>query len=169
MAGYLFDTSVLIALVDPQSTFNRAAKDVIAAMQEGDLQFVSSISFGEIHTGIETNLRIRGQRPPNAQQTLTLAQTHGLLTIDDHVARSYGALKAAMVARYMPNASRAQRGRFLENWIDQATGLRLGVNENDLWICAQAIERDIFVVSTDGDFERVREAEPRLKLILLTT
>ena len=87
--------------------------------------------------------------------------------VNEHVAHAYGNLKAAMVARYMPNATRAQRGQFLETWINQATGLRLGVNENDIWICSQALERDIFVMSADGDFERIREAEPRLRLILL--
>jgi predicted nucleic acid-binding protein len=167
VAGYLLDTSVLIALVDSQSPFSRAANDAMASMQSSDLQFVSSISFGEIHTGIEANFRIRGQRPPNAQHTLALARTHSLLVVDEHVAHTYGGLKAAMVVRYMPNASRSQRGQFLENWINQATGLRLGINENDIWICAQALERDIFVISTDSDFERVREAEPRLKLLSL--
>src|SRR5579862_2097169 len=158
MAGYLFDTSVLIALVDARNRFNGAANDALAAMQVNDLQFVSSISVGEIYTGIETNFRVRGVRPPNAQQTLALAQARSLLTVNEHVAQAYGSLKAAMVTRYMPNTNRSQRGHFLENWIDQATGLRLGVNENDLWICSQALERDIFVVSTDGDFERIREA-----------
>lgn len=167
MAAYLFDTSALIALVDPRNSFNKAVNDALSAMQSSDLQFVSSISFGEIHTGIETNVRIRGQRPPNAQQTLALAEKHSLLTVDQNVARTYGVLKAAMVAHYMPHSSRSQRGQFLENWINQATGLRLGINENDIWICSQALERDISVISTDGDFERVREAEPRLKLLLL--
>lgn len=168
MAGYLLDTSVLIALVDRQNAFHQSATDFTAAMTEADLQFVSSISFGEIHTGIETNFRVRGTRPPNAQQTLALAQTHSLLAVEEHVARSYGALKAAMVTHFMPNASRSQRGHFIENWISMATGLRLCVNKNDLWICAQALERDIHVVSTDSDFERVREAEARLRLTLLT-
>ena len=167
MAGYLFDTSALIALVDPRNEFSRVANDLINAMQADDLQFVSSISFGEIYTGIEVNFRVRGTRPPNAQQTLALAETHSLLTVDEHVGKAYGDLKAAMIVHYMPNASRSQRGQFLESWINQATGLRLGINENDLWICAQALERDIFLVSTDGDFNRVREAEPKLKLILL--
>lgn len=167
MAGYLLDTSVLIALVDPRSPFNRAANDVMAAMLPTDLQFVSSISFGEIHTGIEVNFNVRGQRPPNAQQTLALALTHSLLIVDEHVAQTYGALKAAMVVRYMPNSSKSQRGQFIENWINHATGLRLGINENDIWICAQALERDIWMVSTDSDFDRVREAEPRLNLLLL--
>ncbi|HZP78644.1 MAG TPA: PIN domain-containing protein [Pseudolabrys sp.] len=72
-----------------------------------------------------------------------------------------------MVVHYMPNASRAQRGQFIENWINAATGFRLGINENDIWICSQALERNIIVVSTDRDFERVRDAEPRLNLLLL--
>ncbi len=167
MAGYLLDTSVLIALVDPANRFHGAANSTVGAMLATDLQFVSSVTLGEIHTGIESNLRTRGTRPPNAQQTLSLAQARSPLVIDENVAHSYGSLKAAMVARYMPNAGRSRRSAFIENWIDQATGLRLGVNENDLWVCAQALERDIFVIAADSDFQKIADAESRLKLILL--
>lgn len=168
MAAYLLDTSVLIAMVDSKNPFSQAVSDFVSAMSATDLQFVSSISLGEIHTGIEINFRNRGSRPPNAQQTLAQAQSRVLLAVDEHVAKTYGELKAAMVARYMPNASRARRGQFIENWIDLATGARLGINENDLWICSQALERDITVVTTDSDFDRVRDAEAKLKLLRLT-
>lgn len=161
------DTSVLIALVDPTHRVHVSATALVGRMQPTDLQFVSSVSLGEIHTGIETNLLARGTRPPNAQLTLAQAQARSPLIVDEHVARFYGMLKAAMVVHYMPNVSRSRRGAFIENWIDQATGQRLGVNENDLWICAQALERDIYVVAADSDFQRVAVAEPRLKLILL--
>lgn len=165
MAGYLFDTSTLIALVNRASVFHQPAADFVAALSMGDLQFVSSISLGELHSGVESAFAIKGQRPLTAEQTLKRAETYDLLDVNRHVALSYGHLKAAMAARFLKKAS--QRRGHLEEWIDNATGSRLNVNENDLWICAQAYERDICVVACDRDFERVRVAAPDLKLHLI--
>jgi predicted nucleic acid-binding protein len=95
------------------------------------------------------------------------AQARTLLTVSVHVAEAYGDLKAAMVAHYMPKASKAKPPGHLEDWINHATGKRLAVNENDLWICAQAFERDLHVLTCDQDFDRIREAEPRLNVNLL--
>ena len=165
MAGYLFDTSTLIALVNPASVFHQPATDFVAALGVDDLQFVSTISLGELHSGVESAFAIKGQRPLTAEQTLKRAENYGLLEVDRHVALSYGQLKAAMAARFLKKAS--QRRAHLEEWIDNATGSRLNVNENDLWICAQAHERDICVVACDRDFERVRVAAPNLQLHII--
>jgi predicted nucleic acid-binding protein len=108
---------------------------------------------------------IKGQRPLTAAQTLKQAETYDLLEVDRHVALSYGQLKAAMAARFLKKSS--QRRAHLEEWIDNATGSRLNVNENDLWICAHAHERDICVVACDRDFERVRVAAPDFQLHLI--
>ncbi|HBI18446.1 MULTISPECIES: type II toxin-antitoxin system VapC family toxin [unclassified Brevundimonas] len=167
MAGYLFDTSMLIALTNARSPFHQPANDFLASLAGEDLQFVSSVSLGELQSGVDSIFAIKGQRPVTAQQTLKQAEAYDLLVVDRHVALSYGRLKAAMVAKFLPKAS--QRRSHLEDWIDNATGARLAVNENDLWICAQAHERDICVVACDHDFERVQAAEPTLKLKLVTS
>jgi len=167
MAGYLLDTSVLIALVDPKHVLHHAAQQAIAAMTDADLQFVSAISIGEIRTGVASVQRIHGRTPVHATQTLAGAQARTLLTVSVHVAEAYGDLKAAMVAHFMPKASKAKPPAHLEDWINHATGKRLAVNENDLWICAQAFERDLHVLTCDQDFDRIREAEPRLNVNVL--
>lgn len=165
MAGYLFDTSTLIALMNDRHAFHRAANDFMDALAEQDLRFVSPISLGELHSGVESIFAIKGQRPLTAAQTLQRAESYGRLAIDHHVARVYGQLKAAMASRFLAKAS--ARRSHLEDWIDNVTGSRLNVNENDLWICAQGFERDLIIVSCDSDFRRVREAEPRLQLELI--
>lgn len=168
MAGFLLDTSVLIALIDPAHEFHAAASASIAAMDDSDLQFVSTISIGEIRTGVVSVQRIHGRTPIHATKVLTAAETRMLLPVNSHVASAYGDLKAAMVSRFMPKASRSKPPSHLEDWIHHATGKRLAVNENDLWICAQGLERDLHVITCDRDFARVREAEPRLALTVLS-
>lgn len=163
MAGYLLDTSVLIALVDPKSSRHKAAHRAISLMSPSDLQFVSAISIGEISTGVAGIQRVHGKTPLHAHQVLAEAQARSVLNVTVQVGECFGALKAAMAARFMPNSKR--KPPYLEDWIvDVATGKRLGINENDLWICAQGYERDLNVLTCDKDFERVQEAEPSLKV-----
>jgi predicted nucleic acid-binding protein len=169
MAGYLLDTSLLIALVDPRHVLHAVATGAINAMQQSDLQFVSAVSIGEIRTGVASVQRIHGRTPVYATQVLAAAQSRSLLPINTHVAETYGDLKAAMVSRFMSKASKNKPPSHLEDWIDHATGKRLGINENDLWICAQGFERELKMLTCDADFERVQEAEPRLALTVLRT
>lgn len=167
MPAYLLDTSVLVALVDPNRVLHNAAKSAIDMMAGDDLQFVSAISIGEIRTGVVSVQRIHGRTPVYATKVLAEAQARSLLLINAHVAEAYGDLKAAMVSKFMPKSSRSKSPAHLEDWIDHATGKRLGINENDLWICAQGFERDLHVITCDTDFARVQEAEPRLALSVL--
>lgn len=166
MAGYLLDTSVLIALVDSKHTHHAAARRALSLMSASDLQFVSAISIGEISTGVASIQKVHGRTPLHAYQVLAEAQSRSVLNVTPQVGEAYGALKAAMAAYFMPNSK--NRPAFLEDWIvDVVTGKRLGINENDLWICAQGFERDLNILSCDGDFERVQKAEPRLKVQIL--
>lgn len=158
---------MLVALVDPNRVLHNAAKSAIDMMAGDDLQFVSAISIGEIRTGVVSVQRIHGRTPVYATKVLAEAQARSLLLINAHVAEAYGDLKAAMVSKFMPKSSRSKSPAHLEDWIDHATGKRLGINENDLWICAQGFERDLHVITCDTDFARVQEAEPRLALSVL--
>ncbi len=167
MAGYLLDTSILIALVDPAHVLHATATAAIDAMSGNDLQYVSAVSIGEIRTGVATVQKIHGRTPTHASNVLAAAQARMLLSINTQVAITYGDLKAAMVSTFMPKASRNKPPAHLEDWIDHATGKRLGINENDLWICAQGFERDLLVLTCDGDFMRVQAAEPRLAVSVL--
>lgn len=167
MTGYLLDTSVLIALVDPAHVLHASVAAVVDAMDGDDLQYVSAISIGEIRTGVASVQSIHGRTPIHANQVLAAAQARTLLSINTQVAITYGDLKAAMVSRFMAKASGNKARGHLEDWIDHATGKRLGINENDLWICAQGFERDLHVLTCDGDFTRVQAAEPRLALSVL--
>ena len=167
MTGYLLDTSVLIALVDPAHVLHGTVTAAVDAMSGDDLQYVSAVSIGEIRTGVASVQNIHGRTPIHASQVLAAAQARTLLSINTQVAVTYGDLKAAMVSTFMPKASRKKPHAHLEDWIDHATGKRLGINENDLWICAQGFERDLHVLTCDGDFTRVQAAEPRLALSVL--
>jgi len=58
--------------------------------------------------------------------------------------------------------------RWVEAWSDRVTGQLLQIDENDLWIAAQAVERNLVVVTSDPDFTHViAPAVPELRVQLV--
>ena len=56
----------------------------------------------------------------------------------------------------------------MEGWSDRVTGQLLQIDENDLWIAAQAVERNLVVVTSDPDFIRIiKLAVPELRVELV--
>jgi tRNA(fMet)-specific endonuclease VapC len=60
----------------------------------------------------------------------------------------YGSIRAALFERYAPRDKRAKRFR-LGQLTDPVSELELGIQENDVWIAAQAIEYNLVLVSND--------------------
>jgi predicted nucleic acid-binding protein len=56
--------------------------------------------------------------------------------------------------------------RWIEDWIEMGSDKRLQIDENDLWICAQAKERDLVVVTGDVDIRRLSSFDPDLRILL---
>ena len=79
----------------------------------------------------------------------------------------YAQLKADMAKRYLPNASKKGRPRWLEDWVDKTKGKKLGIDENDLWMCAQAKERELILVTTDRGMQRISDADQLVELLIL--
>lgn len=70
--------------------------------------------------------------------------------MDSEVAHVYGQLKAGVVHRFGPREKSKRRRVKIE---------QLGVSENDLWIAAIGIRYALTIVSSDSDFERIREVQ----------
>ena len=50
--------------------------------------------------------------------------------------------------------------RWIEDWVDRGSGKKLQIDESDLWIAAVATERDLTVITGDGDMRTLaRSAE----------
>jgi predicted nucleic acid-binding protein len=76
-------------------------------------------------------------------------------------------LKTALAKTYLTKLFKRDRPRWLENWVDKSTGQTLQVDENDLWICAQARERDLIVVTADSRIDRISNADLSLRLLVI--
>jgi predicted nucleic acid-binding protein len=84
-----------------------------------------------------------------------------------HTAAEYAELKANLANTYLAKLLRRDRPRWVENWIDKATGQALQVDENDLWMCAQARERQLVMITADAKMERVSRADASVRLQII--
>src|ERR1051326_8570598 len=101
---------------------------------------------------------------PNAANMLRIARSYPRLDVSHHTAAAYAELKSTVAIYHLPNVTRRHRTKWVEDWISQFTGKALGVDDNDLWICAQAREMNFVVVANDK-MQRIREADPHLRFL----
>lgn len=74
----------------------------------------------------------------------------------------YGSLRASVFEKYAPNAKR-RSGLRPAQLIDPVTSQELGIQENDLWIAAQALEYNLVFVTNDK-MERMRDVCEELQI-----
>lgn len=116
--------------------------------------WISSITWGEIEYGY------RAQKEKEQSLEVEFRQfIHDIspivLDVDRHTASEYGRIRGRIFNRFSPKEKRQKRLR-PEQLIDPISGIELEIDENDLWIVAQAVTRDMTLVSNDK-LKRIRE------------
>lgn len=167
MNGYLLETNTLSALLGPDHPKHAAAVATVETLPNDALKFISCVALAELQFGKELVTAFTGQSPPHLTSVLARAATGSVVEITRHTAASYAQLKAMLAQAYLNKWMRKDRPRWIENWIDKATGEKLQVDENDLWICAQAREHNLILVTADAKIERIRKADPALQLLVI--
>ncbi len=89
-----------------------------------------------------------GQRAQNLVFVHAFLQRFHSYSIGSETADIYGKLKADLIRHFGPR----EQGKRSKITLQQ-----LGFSDNDLWIAATAIQHDLTVVSSDSDFQRMRE------------
>ena len=168
---YLLDTSVVSAI------FNAQAAEHLVAMafrnsvgEEDDLPCISVVTLSEVKFGLD----VFAMRKPTSsksdlaaiRQRIALAKALDLLLVTDHVADAHGQLRAKWAKHLAPHklAQGKLKGTQPERWIKDWPAADLQITENDLWIAATALNHDLTLVTIDGDFVKLVEAEPALRV-----
>ena len=146
MEQVLLDTNFVSALFDPRRPNFAAVEARAEAFDPTDLVYLSVVVLAELRYGMEAAERA-GQDISHIRRTLTHASGFPLAEIGRHTAEAYGDVKARVASHYLDLSRRAPR--WLEDWGDRASAKTLQVDENDLWIVAQAIERDYLLITCD--------------------
>lgn len=164
MNAYILDTSVLSAILDPNHKRHKGAIAVAKDMAPGSTQYVSAVSLAEFRFGVRLAELTGVLQAPQLRRVLTDAGKYDILDVTRHTADAYSELKSRMATEYLKNATRRKRPRWIEDWVDRATGKKLQIDENDLWQCAQAKERDCVFVTADTGIKRIEAVDQDLRV-----
>ena len=114
---------------------------------------ISAITLGEIEYGLQV-ARIDALKQEDYRAFIS-TNLPMVLDITKATRIYYGSLRASVFETYAPNARR-RRGLRPEQLIDPVTSRELGIQENDLWIAAQALEYNLVLVTNDK-MDRIRD------------
>lgn len=165
MDTYLLDTNLVSVLYDAGRPNHLAVRGAIAAFDTGAPQLVSAITIGELRFGLALS-RAAGRPLAHIEACIERTEEHPLAEVGAHTAEAFGYVKSSVALQRVDIQRRLPR--WVEAWSDRVTGQLLQIDENDLWIAAQAVERNLVVVTSDPDFARViAPAVPELRVQLL--
>ena len=155
MRDYLLDTNIWEYWFNParEPEHSRVLKRV-SELDEPREQlksafrvWISSVTWGELEYGYQVQLQAEGSLETSFRQFI-----HGIapkeFLVDKHVTRDYGRIRAKLFEKYGPKEKR-KKGLRPEQLVDPATSLELKIQENDLWIVSQAVNRDFILVTND--------------------
>ena len=147
MNGYLLDTNTLSYWVNARSPYHAAVESVIDDLPEKTPLVVSAVTLGEIEYGLHASGKISTAHHPEFEQFVA-KWFRVVLSVTKSTASYYGPLRARLFERF-GGADNKTEARRPEQLADPATGEKLGVDENDVWIAAQAIEHTLVLVTHD--------------------
>lgn len=138
METYLFDTNIWSKWFKAES----CVTNKIAQIDKTSKVFLSSIVWGEAIYGAKANESFDFE---SYSEFIHHRSEPIILPIDKHVSYIYGVLRASLFEKYI----RKGKNKRPEQLIDPVTATEIGIDENDLWIVAQAITRNLTLVTND--------------------
>jgi tRNA(fMet)-specific endonuclease VapC len=138
MEMYLFDTNIWSKWFRSEPfLLNKIAKiDKISKI------FLSCIVWGEVSYGAKAN---KAFDIKSYSEFINHSSEPEMLLIDKHVSDIYGELRAALFEKYI----RKEKNKRPEQLIDPVTATEICIDENDLWIVAQAITYNLTLITND--------------------
>jgi tRNA(fMet)-specific endonuclease VapC len=145
--GYFLDTCVL------SDWYNKDDRilDRICNLGTDPPLWVSVIAWGEVEYGIQSQAPTERQDLDEFRQFVK--EIGGPKEISKHTGPCYGKLRALLFEEFAPKGKRNKSLR-PEQLVDPVTSKELGIQENDLWMAAQAMEHN-FILATGDKMNRI--------------
>jgi predicted nucleic acid-binding protein len=167
LAAYLLETSILTISLDMGHPRHGDVANTLAALPSNSMRYVSAVGLAELLFGAELARRIGNADVRSLREKIRSARAHAVLDITGHTAAAYAEIKAKVAEKYLTSTLRRDRPKYIEDWIDKATGKALGIDENDLWVCAQAKERQMTLITADHRIKRIPDADPEVSILFV--
>ena len=160
MQGYLLDNNIVRYWFDGGCPEHGPVFQHIHRLPAGTPLAVSAITLGEIEYG----LRVLDAAPDYEAELAGFIQEQFpmILSVTATTRIDYGTIRAQLFRKYAPRDLR-RKLRLPEQLVDPVSGLNLGIQENDLWIAAQAVAHKLVLVSNDR-LTHLREVAPELQV-----
>lgn len=162
MPDFLLDTNILSYWYDVNCRQNSKVVAHANVVRQPDAAtgyvsrlFISVVTLGEIEYGHRVAVV-----PDKTKQGDYLKFVHSqcpvALEISEHVVQQYGDIRAWLFKNCAP-LTKKSRAKRAEELVHPTTGKELGIDENDIWITAQAMTHGLVFVTHDsrGNFGRV--------------
>lgn len=155
MRDYLLDTQMIRywydrACPEHAAVFgNMQSLRTLAASGEHQPRLLASVvTLGEIEFGHRVQL---GDHVVEQQAYLRFVneQLPDPLELTADAVTAYGEIRARLFNAYAPGGLRKPKMR-PEQLVDPASSLHVQIQENDLWLCAQAVGHQLVLVSNDA-------------------
>jgi tRNA(fMet)-specific endonuclease VapC len=147
MDGYLFDTNAVSPLWNARHPEHDRIKNFFTSVSQSPV-WLSTIVLAEIEYG----MKITPEMDIDSQNQVRHEMSNHpfILDIDKHTIGPYSDLRAELFKKFSP---RGRRGRLTVKWpedlFERTSAKELGVQENDIWIAAQAIQYNLILVTDD--------------------
>ncbi len=165
MDAYLLDTNFISVFYDPRRPDYTAARAVAAAFDAGSPEYLSVVVLAELRYGLGM-AELAGQNLAHIRRTIEQAESRPLAEVSRHTPQAYGKVKAQLAAHWTDLSRKLPR--WPEDWKDRVSGKTLQVDEGDVWLVAQAVERNYVLVTMDQNLaDRFGPAVPDLRLQLV--
>ena len=147
MRGYLLDTNIVAYWYNEGCPEHAKVIEHVSAVPKGAPLTISVVTLGEIEFGH------RAQSPSDTPvqvrcNQFIAEQFPRQLEIGKATTIYYGAWRARLFEKLAPREKRTKVTR-PEQLVDPVTSRELGIQENDLWIAAQAMEYNLVLVTHD--------------------
>ncbi len=109
---------------------------LVSVVTLGEIEFGHRVQTGDFATKQDTYIRFVGQQLPDR------------LELTEDAVTAYGEIRSRLFNKYAPSEKRKPKMR-PEQLTDPISSLALQIQENDLWLCAQAVSHGMVLVTND--------------------
>ena len=159
MDGFLLDTNAASVLWDQRHHDHSKIRGFLRNVAESPT-WVSIVVLGEVEYGLKIVSQMDEDRQGEVRRQM--ARFLRILDVNKHTIEPFSDLRAALFKKYSPRDRRARlRTKWPEDLRERTTAKELGVQENDIWIAAQAIQYNLMLITSDH-MRRLQEVSATL-------
>jgi len=145
--GYLLDTTAASIIWDKRHSDYLQIRAFLKNVLSSPV-LISTVVLAEVEYGLKIAPKMDMNRQNDVRNEM--AKFPLVLDIDRHTITPYSDLRSELFKKYSP---KKQRGKLTAKWpedlFDRTSAKELGVQENDIWIAAQAIQYNLILVTGD--------------------